>query len=140
MRQGPRPSVLTDSDQMLPVVTNQPIGQTPSQKQRAKGPTFCPLHSKQHFADMLRVVTGALDSPVQSFPAVLCVTMGPRAKNKQLLPPEHRAKGTGREGLSSHRWKLSSEVCEEPQLSEPPMIAPPFSSHKRRSPLYHALP
>lgn len=53
-------------------------------KSKGQAPTFCPLHGEQHFTDVLRVVTRALDSSVQSLPTVLCVTVCPRAENKQL--------------------------------------------------------
>lgn len=66
-------------------------------------PTFCPLHGEQHFTDVLWVVTGALDCPVQGLPTVLGVTVCPRTENKALLPPGHKAEGTQREAPSSHR-------------------------------------
>lgn len=69
--------------QMFPPETT---GQRTTLQAKSKGQarTFCPLHGEQHFTDVLRVVTRALDSSVQSLPTVLCVTVCPRAENKQL--------------------------------------------------------
>ena len=70
-------------------------------KPRARGsaevPTFCPLHGEQHLTDVLRVVAGALDGPVQSLPAVLRVPVGPGAENTELGPqgPSRRHGGGG---------------------------------------------
>lgn len=50
-----------------------------------EGPTFCSLHGEQHVTDVLGVVAGALNGPVQSLPAVLGVPVRPRAENKQSL-------------------------------------------------------
>lgn len=62
---------------------------------RAEDPTFCPLHGEQHFTDVLWVVTGALDGPVQSLPAVLGVAVCPRAESKQAAT---RAEAEGTRG------------------------------------------
>lgn len=66
-------SVLTD--QMLPLAKGPH-----SKPEQRQGPTFRPLHGEQHFADMLRVVTGALDSSVQRLPTVLRVAVRPEQR------------------------------------------------------------
>lgn len=71
-------------------------------KSKGQARTFCPLHGEQHFTDVLRVVTRALDSSVQSLPTVLCVTVCPRAENKQLP-----SQATDRLPAEAQRYTLS---------------------------------
>ena len=84
-------------------------GTNPEPEASAEVPTFCPLHGEQHLTDVLRVVAGALDGPVQSLPAVLRVPVGPGAENTE-LGPQGPSRRHGGGGAPSHSYHHSSKA------------------------------